>query len=439
VNDNFRCHSWEDNYRLGNGCTIKHGFAFKGQSMTTRDDDTLPIVVNIVNFQYTGGFRFESTKVQRYVGAYPREYELHPGDVLLVMTCQTPKGEILGVPGRIPRDEKRYLHNQRMGLAVVHDKEALDLGFLYYLFLSQQFNTHLFKTSTGAKILHTAPGRIGDYRFARPPLQVQQRIASILSAYDDLIENNTRRIKILEEMAQMIYREWFVNFRFPGHEKVRMVESEWGLIPEGWNVLPLAEVYRTGSGGTPSRKVPTYFGGTIPWVKTQELHDGFVHDSDEKITADGLKNSSAKLHPAGTVLMAMYGATIGKLGILSAEATCNQACCAMTPKRLHFGSEYLFLTLVSRRTDILSLRMGAAQQNISQEVIKDFPLLCPESDVMACFTKKIESLFILIGVLQAKNANLRTTRDLLLPKLISGEIPVEAAEETASEIIEATA
>ena len=242
MNDNFRLNSWEDNYRLGDGCKIKHGFAFKGESMTTKDDDKLPIVVNIVNFQYTGCFRFESTKVQRYVGTYPKEYELHPGDVLLVMTCQTPKGEILGVPGRIPRDENRYLHNQRMGLAVVHDREALDLGFLYYLFLSQQFNTHLFKTSTGAKILHTAPGRIEDYRFARPPLQTQRRIASILSAYDNLIDNNTRRIKILEEMAQMIYREWFVNFRFPGHENVPMVESELGPIPRGWAVANLETV-----------------------------------------------------------------------------------------------------------------------------------------------------------------------------------------------------
>ena len=94
--------SWEQGYRLGGACTIKHGFAFKGEFMTTEENDALPIVVNIVNFQYTGGFRFESTKVQRYSGSFPSEYELRPGEVLVVMTCQTPKGEILGVPGRIP-------------------------------------------------------------------------------------------------------------------------------------------------------------------------------------------------------------------------------------------------------------------------------------------------------------------------------------------------
>ncbi len=100
-----------------------------------------------------------------------------------------------------------------------------------------------------------------------PPPPTQRKIAAILSAYDDLIENNTRRIQILEQMAQAIYREWFVHFRFPGHEDVRMVESELGLIPEGWEVIHIKDLYRTSSGGTPSRKVDNYFGGSINWVK----------------------------------------------------------------------------------------------------------------------------------------------------------------------------
>jgi type I restriction enzyme, S subunit len=128
--------TWEQDYRLGDGCTIKHGFAFRGEFMTTEGSGAAPIVVNIVNFQYSGGFRFGETKVQRYLGAYPREYELNAGDVLLVMTCQTPKGEILGVPGRIPAGDNTYLHNQRMGLVVLKNTSNLDSDFLYYLFLS---------------------------------------------------------------------------------------------------------------------------------------------------------------------------------------------------------------------------------------------------------------------------------------------------------------
>jgi type I restriction enzyme, S subunit len=137
--------------------------------------------------------------------------------------------------------------------------------------------------------------------------------------------------------------------------------------------------------------------------------------------------------------MAMYGATIGKLGILASEATCNQACCAMIPKEAPFGTEYLYLALSNRRRDILALRMGAAQQNISQEIIKALPLLSPNPEVMTCFNRAVAPLMALIGILQRKNRTLRTTRDLLLPKLISGEVSVEAAEETAAELALLTA
>jgi type I restriction enzyme S subunit len=316
------------------------------------------------------------------------------------------------------------------------NRKKLNPQYLTYLMLGDEIQGRILSMSNGATVHHLNMKDIRELEMPPiPGLAVQDRIASILSAYDDLIENNTRRIKILEEMVQMLYREWFVNFRFPGHQKVQMVESELGPIPEGWNVEPLAEVYKTGSGGTPSRKIPSYYGGAIPWVKTQELQDGFIHNTDEKITEEGLKNSSAKLHPPGAVLMAMYGATIGKLGMLALPATCNQACCALTPKEPHFGSEYIFLALLNRRPDILALRMGAAQQNISQEVIKAFPLMRPNTDVMDRFNETVKPLMALIGLLQAKNSNLRTTRDLLLPKLISGEIPVEAA----AELVEQTA
>jgi type I restriction enzyme S subunit len=264
-----------------------------------------------------------------------------------------------------------------------------------------------------------------------PPLGTQERIASVLSAYDDLIENNSRRIKILEQMAQMLYWEWFVNFRFPYHEQVKMVESELGSMPIGWDAVELSSLYRTGSGGTPSREVADYFGGAIPWVKTKELTDGFLTDTEEKITESGLKYSSAKLFPPATVLMAMYGATIGKLAILSMPASCNQACCAMTPYVSPFGAEFLFLTLKHRRNDIIGLRMGAAQQNISQEVIRRIRILRPSADVVQSFNCLAAPLFDEVCVLSKKNINLRTTRDLLLPKLVSGEVSVEQFETEA--------
>lgn len=257
-----------------------------------------------------------------------------------------------------------------------------------------------------------------------PALPAQRKIAAIPSAYDDLIQNNERRIRILETMAQNLYREWFVKFRFPNHQKVKLVDSSLGKIPQGWEVARLDELYGTSSGGTPSRKHPEYFGGKILWVKTQELTDCHIFDTDEKITEIGLNNSSAKVFPENTVLIAMYGATIGQLGILANPAATNQACCAMLRKNEHFTFAFAYLSIKERRQELIDLRAGAAQQNINQEIIKAFKMLKPSLSVMELFNRTVEPLLKHVSVLQKKNNVLRQTRDLLLPRLISGELDV---------------
>jgi type I restriction enzyme S subunit len=269
---------------------------------------------------------------------------------------------------------------------------------------------------------HINLGILRDFKVSLPDLPTQRKIAGILSAYDDLIENNLRRIKILEEMAQSLYREWFVHFRFPGHESVKFVESELGQIPEGWEVKKLETLYRTSSGGTPSRKnLEFYEEGTIDWVKTGELKDCFVLSSEEKITDQALSKSSAKLFPVNTVLIALYGATIGQLGILSREAATNQACCAILEVGQPFGRAFAYLTLLLRRNDIIGLRLGAAQQNISQAVLRDFEVICPPSTLLEAFNQRAEPMFDLLLNLQRRNQTLRCTRDLLLPKLLNGD------------------
>ena len=257
-----------------------------------------------------------------------------------------------------------------------------------------------------------------------PSIEIQGRIATFLSAYDDLIDNNTRRIEILEEIARRLYEEWFVQFRFPGHEGVEFKGSELGPIPEGWDLVPLGDIYRTGSGGTPSRKNPSFFGGDYRWVKTKELQDCPVFDTEEKISEEGLQKSSAKLFPRNTVLIAMYGATIGRLGVLQDESATNQACCAVLPNSQGCGWGYAYLSLFSRRQALIDLRAGAAQQNISQDVIKKFKLLRASDELHEQFEMAVTPFLTLCFTLYRKNANLRAQRDLLLPKLISGEIDV---------------
>jgi type I restriction enzyme S subunit len=276
---------------------------------------------------------------------------------------------------------------------------------------------------TGAAQPKLSQANLRQIEIPLPPLSVQRRIADILSAYDELIQNNQKRIRILEEMARTLYREWFVLFRFPGHEKTRLVCSPLGNIPQGWEPTILGELYATGSGGTPSRVRPEYFeGGTIDWVKSQELLDGFILTTGERITEKAIKQSSAKLFPAHSVLIALYGATIGKLGILAGEAATNQACCAILPKRAPFGREFAFLTLLLNRERIISLRLGAAQQNISQVLLKNFECLKPPDDLVRLFSANVSPFFDGILNLQRQIQNLLSTRNLLLPRLLSGQI-----------------
>ena len=253
-----------------------------------------------------------------------------------------------------------------------------------------------------------------------PPLPIQLKIADILSAYDDLIENNRRRMALLEEAARQLYREWFVRLHFPGHEHTRITNG----VPEGWTAGEVADFYDTASGGTPSRKRPDYFHGEIPWVKTQELLNGFIIETAERITEDGLNSSAAKLFPEQTVLLALYGATVGELGILATSATTNQACCAVLPKdsRAHYIHAFLFFRENKER--LRSLSAGAAQKNISQEIIRAFGMVLPSKLVMNMFIESLNPAFDQWLNLERQNQKLRAARDLLLPRLMSGEIVV---------------
>ena len=255
-----------------------------------------------------------------------------------------------------------------------------------------------------------------------PSVSVQQKIASILSAYDRLIENNTRRIRLLEQMAENLYKEWFIRFRFPEHENVEMVNG----LPKGWERTKLIKNIKTSSGGTPSRNKSEYYkNGDIPWIKTGELQDCILINTEECITEDAVNNSSAKIFPKGTLLMAMYGVNVGKLGISEIEATCNQACCVFTPKHIDY-KYYLFHYFKSIREYLLSISFGAAQQNLSQELIKSIKVLFPDEKTNISFVKEVEPLFREISIIQQQNQLLTRQRDLLLPRLMSGKLEVKS-------------
>ncbi len=264
-----------------------------------------------------------------------------------------------------------------------------------------------------------------------PEIKVQERIVGLLSAYDELIENNARRIEILQEMAQAIYREWFVEFRYPGHEDVPLVDSELGPIPEGWTVSDLGSVCtRVQAGGTPSRKNPEFWDdGVINWFRTTELQDGFLFDSSEKISQAGLEGSSAKMFEAGSILMAIYGSpTVGRLGILTRDATCNQAALALVPDETVLSHPFLYQTLTSLREHFNSIAQGAAQQNISKATVSGTLMMLPPRPLVDLYDQLAVPIWDLTRTLTEELGTLRETRDLLLPRLMSGEIDVSGLD-----------
>lgn len=150
-----------------------------------------------------------------------------------------------------------------------------------------------------------------------------------------------------------------------------------GQVPKEWKVVRLEDIVETSSGGTPNRSKKEYYGGNIPWVKSGELKDNIIHDTEEKITEKGLENSAAKVFPEGTLLIAMYGATVGKTAILAIKATTNQAVCAILPKKDSFDPNFLRDYVIFRRAQLTSISSGGAQPNISQEIIRSFKIPLP--------------------------------------------------------------
>ncbi len=302
------------------------------------------------------------------------------------------------------------------------EKSKFNPFFVYYM-LQALYNAGYMSIFN---IQHTGVSRFQYTSFKKhveltfPPLSIQKKIAAILSAYDELIENNNRRIAILEKMAEEIYREWFVRMRFPGHEKVKVVKG----VAEGWQVKKIGDVYRTSSGGTPSRSDINNYGGNINWLKTGELKATYILKSEEKITQKGLESSSAKLFPSGTVVMAMYCA-MEDISILAIDAATNQACCGFFPKLDYLSSVFTYYHIKFALPHIIAFAHGAAQQNLSQNLIKGYNIFLPTRVLISNYSNIVDPIHNEIKYIIETITSLKQSRDLLLPRLISGKLDIE--------------
>lgn len=310
--------------------------------------------------------------------------------------------------------------NQQINNVVV-DEKRYDSFFVYYLLKHEAERIKSIAGGAATPIINKTS--FSNVKVRVPSLEIQREIASILSAYDDLIENNTRRVKILEEMAQSLYREWFINFRFPGHEKVKMVYSPLGKIPKGWTIVKFVDIADVLSGGTPSTKESEYWNGEIPFFTPKDASENFyVTGTEKRITELGLAKCSSQLYPKDTVFITARG-TVGKVIMPATEMAMNQSCYALVGKA---GISQVFLFLLTHQaSDLLRKHTGGATfSTIIVDTFRKIDVFKPADEIILSFTEQVTPILDEIRNLLYQNMNLHRTRDLLLPELIAGKVGV---------------
>ncbi len=315
--------------------------------------------------------------------------------------------------------EKRNFYPIDTVFYITENQKVYDLRFLYYSLLT----LGLDKLNTDAAVPGLNRNVAYEQKFLLPDIPTQQKIAFILSAYDDLIENNLKRIKILEEMAQMIYREWFVNFRFPGHEKVKMVKSELGMIPEGWEIIKLGEMLEFQKGKKAKNIYHQPLNNSIPYLLIDGLRNRSFLYTDDKTMPIAKKDN---------ILMVMDGASSGQVFIGFEGAVGSTIGIYRIKDTNNLFSYLVYFFLKNNFKTISEKNIGSAIPHANKDFIASMKIVTPKSNIVILFSDFVFDIFKQIDVLERKILNLRKTRDLFLPKLISGEIDVENVDIKAS-------
>ena len=341
-----------------------------------------------------------------------------------VKNCLIPKNSVcvscIGSDlGKVVLTSEDTVTNQQINSIIVN--EDYDYNFIYYTMslIGKQLN-YMSKSSTAVPIINKST--FSKELIHVPPLEEQRKISSILSNIDNLIDNLNKINKNLEGLAKSIYRYHFIDFKPYSQDNFK--STTMGEIPENWSVQSIEDfVDDMKNGGTPKRGESDYWeNGTVPWLKTGEINNNIIIKSEEHITKLGLKNSSAKLLPVNSIIMALYGTgTAARIGLLKLEATTNQACCAMICNDFN-KTLFLYLFLLFNQKEIENLASGSVQQNLSKDLIANLKLVVPPIEIIDNLPFK--EIFDTIANNYFEIEYLTNLRDTLLPKLMSGEIDV---------------
>ena len=430
--------------RLGDLIDVKHGYAFKGEFF--HDEPPGDFLLTPGNFAIGGGFQWGKRKFYRD-GPVPADYVLEPGDILITMTDLSKVADTLGYSAVVPESDVRLLHNQRLG-KVILKSTAVDKSYIHWLLRTRDYRNEILASYTGSTVKHTSPKKILAYAFYLPSLPEQGQIVAVLDALDDKIELNRRMNETLEAMARALFKDWFVDFgptraKAAGREPYLAPEL-WDLFsdalddedkPVGWELSEIGKEVEAVGGATPSTKEPSYWeGGENHWATPKDLSklaSPVLLDTDRRITDAAANKISSGLLPVGTVLLSSR-APIGYLAIAEVPTAVNQGFIAMVcEKRL--PNVFVLFWCYENLDYIKGISGGSTFAEISKRAFRPVPVVVPSEHILIAYESLIRPLYNRIVANTKESAFLAETRDLLLPKLMSGEIRLAEAEKTSVE------
>ena len=404
---------------LGNICKIKGGKRLpKGRNLTERFTShpyirARDIRNGKINFDQPVYINEETyEKISRYVVNF--------GDVIITIV-----GANIGDTAFVTEkfDGANLTEN---AVKLVSNQDEVDPIFLKYALVPDYMKYYFQTVASGA-----AQDKLGIYKIKKiklklPPIPTQRKIASILSAYDDLIENNLKRIKLLEEKAQLTYEEWFVRMKFPGH-KTTPINQETGF-PEGWEKRESQRFFKISIGKTPPRGEAKWFNQSngVKWVSIKDMRSAsnFIYESNETISIAATDKFNFKFAEKDSVILS-FKLTVGLVAIVSEKMTTNEAIAHFNPiKGIVIDKCYTYLYLKNFNYPSLgsTSSIGTA---INSKIVKRISFILPDNDVRSRFTELVSPIFEIVDKINKQNQLLKEARDILLPRLMTGMIDVE--------------
>ena len=421
---------------LGDLIDIKHGYAFKGAFI--HDEPVGDVLLTPGNFAIGGGFQAGKTK--HYNGMVPDEFVLSEDDLLVTMTDLSKRADTLGYPALVPASQNgvRFLHNQRLGKVTLRDTESVDMRFLYYVLCSKEYRDEILASATGTTVKHTSPERIRRYRFLLPLLPTQLSIAQVLGTLDDKIELNRRMNETLEEMARALFKSWFVDFE-PVRAKMegrwhrgesllglpaeyydlfpdRMVDSELGDVPEGWEVGALGDCFNLTMGQSPPGSTYNDNGDGTPF------YQGSTDFGERYPTNRRYCTEPARLAQTEDTLVSVR-APVGAINRAWERCCIGRGVAALRHKS---GSAvYTYYAIWTAQPEIRQYEhTGTVFGAIGGQQFRALLMLEPPGKTIAGFHRIGQDLDSRIRFNVDESRALAAQRDALLPRLLSGEVDV---------------